>query len=578
MSSPAPLPQWPAHPRRSRIGGWIWKTLGVISFAMIFLWPFVFMAGGVIAPDDLNSFQSGGFELGMLVFGLIGVKCYMRGKRHFAIAATELLSKDPRPPVIYLRSFQHDKKGAGSAAGSRYWGGWAALFDLKTVEERLAEALTPIGPVVAIGKPGEKLPALGAARLYVGDDEWQETIRVLMERAKLVVLLLGDTPGFWWELERSVKDLPPERLVLLVPFRKTRYDAFREQAASHFAHPLPDYSTRSWWMVPIVLMGLAAAAGAPFGTDAMLGAAMLAGLVSLGFRPRRGLGKLAGLIYFRRDWTSEWVDLTTIKPARGFRLNFYGHNRMKKSLGWNLRPVFAQLGLDWQPPKVRRGYLALGAVAASILAIGVVGSASMSLSAWRELRAHDAAREPFLRGVPDEARGRALARAGMVRLDDADVRERARLIGVQWSDTTEVCLPAVLEGADPVPTHAGMRFMPPGDVATWYRLLASAARAESGGDPGRVPSVEETRDAFRAFSDSMPQVSYHDVLFIVRGRTASAGIQRFIDSLQLSEPFGFVQVYPSQVCGVFGAMHRAAAVLPAPHGTNLARALAAAMQ
>ena len=56
-----------------------------------------------------------------------------------------------------------------------------------------------VGPVIAIGKPGERLPQLGAARLYVDDDHWRDTIDDLMAESALVVVRAGDTPNLWWE-------------------------------------------------------------------------------------------------------------------------------------------------------------------------------------------------------------------------------------------------------------------------------------------------------------------------------------------------------------------------------------------
>jgi hypothetical protein len=40
-----------------------------------------------------------------------------------------------------------------------------------TQEEQLVEALKPAGPVVAVGRPGERLPPVGARRIYLVDDE-----------------------------------------------------------------------------------------------------------------------------------------------------------------------------------------------------------------------------------------------------------------------------------------------------------------------------------------------------------------------------------------------------------------------
>jgi hypothetical protein len=49
-----------------------------------------------------------------------------------------------------------------------------------TEEEQLAMVMNEIGPFIAIGRPGEQWPELGAARMYVGDDEWQATINNLI--------------------------------------------------------------------------------------------------------------------------------------------------------------------------------------------------------------------------------------------------------------------------------------------------------------------------------------------------------------------------------------------------------------
>jgi hypothetical protein len=51
--------------------------------------------------------------------------------------------------------------------------------------------MSKIGPFVAIGRPGERLPQLGAIRLYVADPEWQEMVTRLMSEAALVVLRAG---------------------------------------------------------------------------------------------------------------------------------------------------------------------------------------------------------------------------------------------------------------------------------------------------------------------------------------------------------------------------------------------------
>ena len=65
-----------------------------------------------------------------------------------------MIARDARPLVLYLRSFRDD---AIAARVTRI-----ELGEFVTEEERLVEVMQPIGPVIAIGRPGE-LPDLGAA-------------------------------------------------------------------------------------------------------------------------------------------------------------------------------------------------------------------------------------------------------------------------------------------------------------------------------------------------------------------------------------------------------------------------------
>jgi len=247
---------------------------------------------------------------GFVLFSGMGGWCFMRGKRLCAITAHDLLAQDSRPPVIYLRSFNDDKVTKEGTV-SDIWDIFTTfLWDSQTEEELLVEVLTEIGPVIAIGIPGEELPELGAARLYVGDAEWRQVVHSHLERAKLVGLRLGDTPGFWWELEHSVKTLAPSQLLLIVPFQKSRYDAFREKAAGHFPHPLPEYG----------------------------------GVGFFNFRRTRKLKSLRGLVYFKPDWTPVFVDIS----------RFSG--RLNTKLKQGLSPVFEQLQMPWKLPEISWWY------------------------------------------------------------------------------------------------------------------------------------------------------------------------------------------------------------------------------
>jgi hypothetical protein len=163
--------------------------------------------------------------------------------------------------------------------------------------------LKEIGPVIALGDPSERLPTLGIARMYVGED-WQQKVTDLVRRAQLVVLRPGWTPSLQWEFQHVIQNASPKKVLLLIPFDKQNYEAFSTWAQMLFPKPLPTYQ----------------------GTGKM--------------------GKnLAGVVYFDYDWTPHFRKLYNPKAA------FPSYT---DELKWSLEPVFVQLGLSYHSPPLGR--------------------------------------------------------------------------------------------------------------------------------------------------------------------------------------------------------------------------------
>ena len=111
-----------------------------------------------------------------------------------------------------------------SAAGSRRSEiGWAVnpynpMFWLRShqaqFEETLCEGLSYVGPVIAIGRPNEELPKLGAARKYVADCAWKDEVVTMLDSCRFACLLIGSSEGVLWELQTLLKY--GEQKVLLV--------------------------------------------------------------------------------------------------------------------------------------------------------------------------------------------------------------------------------------------------------------------------------------------------------------------------------------------------------------------------
>lgn len=174
----------------------------------------------------------GGLIMGVSLLAIqLGVR---RGKQLRVKLADTVLEKDARPPVLYLRPFEADRKLVRSNPG--------LPFLEYSYEQDLTRQLRKIGPVIAIGNPSERLPELGAARMYVREGNWQEKVNDLMLRAQLIVLHVGSSPGLQWEIARVVELDLPEKLVVCIPHSADRlqlYADFTACTARIFPRALP---------------------------------------------------------------------------------------------------------------------------------------------------------------------------------------------------------------------------------------------------------------------------------------------------------------------------------------------------
>jgi hypothetical protein len=166
----------------------------------------------------------------------------MFGLRFCARRGEQSLRTDRRKPFLYLRSFVEDRSWLGDEGLLMrllllFRGGWYQNY-----ERRLVLALGDVGPVVAIGKPSEKLPPFGAARIYIRNAlDWQRVVSDLVGAARAVFLRIGQTPGFRWEVEHIVAKCEPRKIVFCLPprDRERMYAYLRENFTGVFPKPLP---------------------------------------------------------------------------------------------------------------------------------------------------------------------------------------------------------------------------------------------------------------------------------------------------------------------------------------------------
>jgi hypothetical protein len=219
-------------------------VLKIIS-VILFLLSFIFIKIALhVEKDILDGSSKLLFWALSLFFSGCGFFFFKKSKHLSQKKGKEILKLDPRNPILYLRSFLHDPLAAHSENDSA-----AAKFlsfgipqNLNSEEEQIAFAVNDFGPMIAIGDPKESIPQLGASRIYTENENWKDVVIDLVKLSQLVILRVGDTPGFWWEVEMVLKNKKPLELIFLLPSSIKLYNQFKERFESIAPYTLPsDY-------------------------------------------------------------------------------------------------------------------------------------------------------------------------------------------------------------------------------------------------------------------------------------------------------------------------------------------------
>ncbi len=105
------------------------------------------------------------------------------------------------PFSLYLRSFSQEEKL------KRRKGVWWYLLlegdffglDRETLELMISSEVRRNYPMIALGRPGEKL---GAGRLPSTDADWEALALLLMKQAKVIFIVPSTSDGVIWEMDR----------------------------------------------------------------------------------------------------------------------------------------------------------------------------------------------------------------------------------------------------------------------------------------------------------------------------------------------------------------------------------------
>jgi hypothetical protein len=170
---------------------------------------------------------------------IAGLALIVRSRRYFQTQADELLKVDLRQPIVFLRSFEEEEV---EREVRRVTWSLGRFLDY-SVEARLYRHFQEYGPFIAIGSPRDNVPQIGAARMKLPDDQWQDVVTTWMQAANVIVMFAGMTNWLSWELMKVAEGEHAEKLLLI--FRKgvsvlsagygaTRFAEEKDNSAARF--------------------------------------------------------------------------------------------------------------------------------------------------------------------------------------------------------------------------------------------------------------------------------------------------------------------------------------------------------
>lgn len=144
---------------------------------------------------------------------------------HGSRRKTIVLRPPPRPGrfILYLRAFRRDESAASPRGlplqyhASPIPSIWAG----RPFSDRLARAMAPLGPVLALGWPSDgTIDTLGIPTLALPEDDWREyTLAVARDAAVIVVdAHTRGGSGHTWELQRVLESDLLDKTIFVLPY------------------------------------------------------------------------------------------------------------------------------------------------------------------------------------------------------------------------------------------------------------------------------------------------------------------------------------------------------------------------
>ena len=130
-------------------------------------------------------------------------------RMNLGIITFDELLKSKVPFILYLRSFDDDSRGINLPVSP-----FNPLNIFIYSFEEIISNNVKNSLLITVGKPNEKIPELGATRLYLQQDNWKQCVSELIHKANYIIIKPSRSDGFNWELETILKEKLINKIVI----------------------------------------------------------------------------------------------------------------------------------------------------------------------------------------------------------------------------------------------------------------------------------------------------------------------------------------------------------------------------
>lgn len=217
------------------------RWLAYVCLTLAFLW---FICMGLIPFDYANDGKN--LRAYNLMYGF-GFLLLIYARMCWRPNYQAVMDNDPRKPFLFLRAFEDDRKATRwiSSLGPTMYGFFGySLLDY-SLESKLAAHFSQFGPFVAFAAPRNN-PALGAIRIRLLDEEWQNAVTALMDKARLNIVFVGIGKGISWELKKIISSGQAGKTILLFPWMPHRFFRKPVNPAERLQSVVPYFQGTIW--------------------------------------------------------------------------------------------------------------------------------------------------------------------------------------------------------------------------------------------------------------------------------------------------------------------------------------------